>query len=55
MTLNQSSFLAGLQVGWRLGRPPAREVIPPPPSDERMITEDEDRMITESGDYMETE
>ena len=55
MTLNQSSFLAGLQVGYRLGRPPGRDTHPTPPSDDRMITEDDERMITESEDYMETE
>lgn len=54
MTLEQSSFLAGLQAGYRLGRPPEGRK-PPAPSEEYMITEDDDRMITESGDYMVTE
>ena len=54
MPIDYNSFMAGLQVGLRLQRPPEGRK-PPAPSEAYMITEDDDRMITESGDYMVTE
>ena len=53
--VDYSSFLKGLQTGYRLGRTSKHRTPPVAPA-EYMITEvDEDRMITESGDRMITE
>lgn len=54
MINDYESFVIGLQIGYRIGRPEQNRK-PPAPSENYMITEDEDRMVTESGDYMVTE
>lgn len=54
MINDYESFVIGLQIGYRLGRPEQNRK-PPAPSENYMITEDEDRMVTESGNPMVTE
>lgn len=55
MITDYNSFLAGVQVGRRLKLWDASRVIPIPPEQKYIITEDGDPIVTENGDKIVTE